>query len=224
MPTLNKVFLLGNLTRDPDLRGLPSGQSVCEMRMAITRRYISNGKEVDETCFVDVVVWGRSANNCKQFLTKGSQIMVEGRLQLDQWEDRNGGGQRSRLRVVADQIQFMNRKSPEGGNPYPPREGGYAPQNSYGAASGSYGAPNSYGRPDNGGYPPRDNYGRDNSYPPRDNGYEPRDNGGSYGRPDSGYESYSRSVNPPPQEEPMPPMPPQGDEGEGSGMVDDIPF
>ena len=73
MPTLNKVFLLGNLTRDPDLRGLPSGQSVCEMRMAITRRYISNGKEVDETCFVDVVVWGRSANNCKQFLTKGSR-------------------------------------------------------------------------------------------------------------------------------------------------------
>ena len=79
MPTLNKVFLLGNLTRDPDLRGLPSGQSVCEMRLAITRRYISNGKDVDETCFVDVVVWGKSANNCKQFLTKGSQIMVEGR-------------------------------------------------------------------------------------------------------------------------------------------------
>ena len=119
MPTLNKVFLLGNLTRDPDLRGLPSGQSVCEMRLAITRRYISNGKEVDETCFVDVVVWGKSANNCKQFLTKGSQIMVEGRLQLDQWEDRNGGGQRSKLRVVADQVQFMNRRPQEGGT-YPP--------------------------------------------------------------------------------------------------------
>ena len=215
MPTLNKVFLLGNLTRDPDLRGLPSGQSVCEMRMAITRRYISNGKEVDETCFVDVVVWGKSANNCKQFLTKGSQIMVEGRLQLDQWEDRNGGGQRSKLRVVADQIQFMNRRPAEGGTSYPPREGGYAPQNSYGAPQNNYG-------PRDNGYPVRDNYGRDNSYPPRDNGYEPRDNGGSYGRPDSGYDSYSRSVNPP-AEEPMPPMPPQGD-GEGSGMVDDIPF
>lgn len=217
MPTLNKVFLLGNLTRDPDLRGLPSGQSVCEMRMAITRRYISNGKEVDETCFVDVVVWGKSANNCKQFLTKGSQIMVEGRLQLDQWEDRNGGGQRSKLRVVAEQVQFMTRRSPEGGSTYPPREGGYAPQNSYGAPQNSYG-PRDNGYP-NGGYIPRDN-----SYAPRDNGYEPRDNGGSYGRPESGYDSYNRSVNPPPVEEAMPPMPPQGEEGDGNGMVDDIPF
>ena len=218
MPTLNKVFLLGNLTRDPDLRGLPSGQSVCEMRMAITRRYISNGKEVDETCFVDVVVWGKSANNCKQFLTKGSQIMVEGRLQLDQWEDRNGGGQRSKLRVVAEQVQFMTRRSPEGGSAYPPREGGYPPQNSYGAPQNSYG-PRDNGYPVNGGYVPRDN-----SYAPRDNGYEPRDNGGSYGRPESGYDSYTRSVNPPPMEEAMPPMPPQGDEGDGNGMVDDIPF
>jgi single-strand DNA-binding protein len=180
MASLNKVFLMGNLTRDPDLRGLPSGQSVCEMRMAITRRYISNGKEVDETCFVDVVVWGKSANNCKQFLTKGSQIMVEGRLQLDQCEDRNGGGQRSKLRVVAEQVQFMTRRSPEGGSTYPPREGGYAPQNSYGAPQNSYG-PRDNGYP-NGGYIPRDN-----SYAPRDNGYEPRDNGGSYGRPESGY-------------------------------------
>ena len=231
MPTLNKVFLLGNLTRDPDLRGLPSGQSVCEMRMAITRRYISNGKEVDETCFVDVVVWGKSANNCKQFLTKGSQIMVEGRLQLDQWEDRNGGGQRSKLRVVADQVQFMNRRPPEGGT-YPPREGGYgapggygAQQNGYGAQSNSYGAPqNNYGPRDN-GYPVRESYApRDNSYASRDNGYDSRDNGGSYGRPDGGYESYTRSVNPPPMEEAMPPVPSQNEEGENSGMVDDIPF
>ena len=227
MPTLNKVFLLGNLTRDPDLRGLPSGQSVCEMRMAITRRYISNGKEVDETCFVDVVVWGKSANNCKQFLTKGSQIMVEGRLQLDQWEDRNGGGQRSKLRVVADQVQFMNRRPPEGG--YPPREGGYGAPGNYGQSNGygqsnSYGQPNSYGQSNSYGAP-QNNYGpRDNSYTPRDNGYEPRDNGGSYGRPDGGDESYNRSVNPPPMEEAMPPVPPQGEEGENSGMVDDIPF
>ena len=112
MASLNKVFLLGNLTRDPDLRGLPSGQSVCELRLAVGRRYQnSNGQEIDDTCFVDVVVWGRSANNCKQFLSKGSQVMVEGRLQLDQWEDRNGGGTRSRMRVVAEQIQFMSRRN-----------------------------------------------------------------------------------------------------------------
>ena len=216
MPTLNKVFLLGNLTRDPDLRGLPSGQSVCEMRMAITRRYISNGKEVDETCFVDVVVWGKSANNCKQFLTKGSQIMVEGRLQLDQWEDRNGGGQRSKLRVVAEQVQFMNRRPPEGG--FPPREGGYAEGDSYGSPRNtSYTQQDmGYGSPRNTGYTQQEG-----PYAPR-GGYAPRDNG-TYGRPDSGYDSYSRSVNPPPAEEPMPPMPPQ-EGAEGTGMVDDIPF
>ena len=207
MPTLNKVFLLGNLTRDPDLRGLPSGQSVCEMRMAITRRYISNGKEVDETCFVDVVVWGKSANNCKQFLTKGSQIMVEGRLQLDQWEDRNGGGQRSKLRVVAEQVQFMTRRPADGGagNGYPsgPREGG------------SYES-----------YPPRDGYGpREGGYPPRDNyAGRPRDNEGSYGRNDGGYGSYGRSVNPQPPEEAMPPVPDQEGDQENNGSVDDIPF
>ena len=112
MASLNKVFLLGNLVRDPDLRGLPSGQSVCELRMAVSRRYVNgSGQETEETCFVDVVVWGKSAKNCKQYLAKGSQVMVEGRLQLDQWEDRNGGGMRSRLRVIAEQIQFMNRRS-----------------------------------------------------------------------------------------------------------------
>ncbi len=126
MASLNKVFLLGNLTRDPDLRGLPSGQSVCELRLAVGRRYTnSSGQEVDDTCFVDVIVWGRSANNCKQFLSKGSSVMVEGRLQLDTWEDRNGGGQRSRLRVVAEQVQFMSRRPTEGAPGAP--AGGFAP-------------------------------------------------------------------------------------------------
>ena len=202
MPTLNKVFLLGNLTRDPDLRGLPSGQNVCEMRLAITRRYVSNGKEVDETCFVDVVVWGKSASNCKQFLTKGSQIMVEGRLQLDQWEDRNGGGQRSKLRVVAEQVQFMNRRPAEGGTP-----GGYPQQ---GPREGGYG--------NGGGYPVREGYA------PREGNYPPRDNGGNYGRPDGGYDSYNRSVNPPPMEEAMPPVPDQEGGQDGEHLVDDIPF
>ncbi|MDR0932540.1 MAG: single-stranded DNA-binding protein [Victivallales bacterium] len=110
MASLNKVFLLGNLTRDPDLRALPSGKSVCEFGIAVNRRYLSNGQEIDEPCFVDIVVWGGSAENCKQYLEKGSQIMVEGRLQLDQWEDRNGGGKRSRLRVVAEQVQFLSRR------------------------------------------------------------------------------------------------------------------
>ena len=139
MASLNKVFLLGNLTRDPDLRGLPNGQNVCELRLAVSRRFQnSSGQDVEDTCFVDVVVWGRTAANCKQFLSKGSQVMVEGRLQLDQWEDRNGGGQRQRLRVVAEQIQFMNRR-PQGDGMQ--SNGGYAPraqQGDYSQAGGVY--------------------------------------------------------------------------------------
>ncbi len=133
MASLNKVYLLGNLTRDPDLRALPSGQSVCELGLAVSRRYVNNnGQEVEDTCFVDIVVWGRNAANCKQYLEKGSQVLVEGRLQLDQWEDRNGGGKRSRLRVVAEQIQFMNRRGDGGGG------GNYAaPQQQ----QGGYGRP-----------------------------------------------------------------------------------
>ena len=80
MASLNKVFLLGNLTRDPDLRGFPNGQSVCDLGLAVSRRFVSNGQEQEETCFVDVVVWGKVANNCRQYLSKGSQVMVEGRL------------------------------------------------------------------------------------------------------------------------------------------------
>lgn len=135
MASLNKVYLLGNLTRDPDLRGLPSGQSVCELRLAVSRRFVSgNGQESEETCFVDVVVWGKSAKNCKQYLAKGSPVLVEGRLQFDQWEDRNGGGTRSRLRVVAEQVQFIGSRRQQqddgGDNGYSssydqPRSNGY---------------------------------------------------------------------------------------------------
>lgn len=134
MASLNKVFLLGNLTRDPDLRGLPTGQNVCELRLAVSRRYVtSGGQEASDTCYVDIVVWGRSAANCKQFLSKGSQVLVEGRLQLDQWEDRNGGGQRSKLRVVAEQIQFMNRRRDDDSFP---GDGGGAPPSRYQGAPG----------------------------------------------------------------------------------------
>ena len=134
MASLNKVFLLGNLTREPDLRGFPNGQSVCDLRVAVSRRFTSNGQEQEETCFVDVVVWGKAAGNCRQYLSKGSQVMVEGRLQLDTWEDRNGGGQRSRLRVVAENIQFMSRRRDENQGGYP-QDGGYAQP---GAGQGGY--------------------------------------------------------------------------------------
>ncbi|MBE6388992.1 MAG: single-stranded DNA-binding protein [Lentisphaerae bacterium] len=144
MASLNKVFLLGNLTRDPDLRGFPNGQSVCDLRLAVSRRFTSNGQEQEETCFVDVVVWGKVANNCRQYLSKGSQVMVEGRLQLDTWEDRNGGGQRSRLRVVAENVQFMSRRRDDA----PAAAPGNYPQSGYqqsGFPQGNY---------QNSGFPP----------------------------------------------------------------------
>lgn len=109
MATLNKVFLLGNLARDPDLRGLDNGNSVCEMRLAVSRRYQMNGREVEETCFVGVIIYGKNALNCKQFLTKGSQIFAEGRLHLNCWESRDGD-KRSKLVVIAENVQFMNNR------------------------------------------------------------------------------------------------------------------
>ena len=146
MASLNKVFLLGNLTRDPDLRGFANGQNVCDLGLAVSRRFISNGQEQEETCFVDVVVWGKAASNCRQYLSKGSQVMVEGRLQLDSWEDRNGGGRRTKLRVVAENIQFMNRRREDGAG----QQGGYQ-QSGYQVQNGNnYQGANSYQQP--GGY------------------------------------------------------------------------
>ncbi len=105
---INKVLLMGNLTRDPDLRGLPGGQSVCELRMAVSRRYRdSNGQDAEEACFVDVAVGGQSATQCRQYLAKGRCVFVEGLLVFNQWEDRNTGEKRSRLRVVAEKISFV---------------------------------------------------------------------------------------------------------------------
>jgi single-strand DNA-binding protein len=115
MASLNKVFLMGNLTRETALRFTPGGAAVCEFGIAVNRRFVSNGQEKDETCFVDIVVWGKQAESCDRFLEKGSPVLVEGRLQYDQWEDRESGGKRSRLRVVAERVQFMSRGGAEGG-------------------------------------------------------------------------------------------------------------
>ena len=161
MASLNKVFLLGNLTREPDFRGLPSGQSVCTLGLAVNRRFMNNnGQEQEESCFVDVSVWGKAAQNCRQYLSKGSQVMVEGRLRWESWEDRNGGGRRSRLSVVAENVQFMSRRSREDNN---------------GDNNGGYSAPGqdsfSGNTPYQGGY-------QQNGFPPgNQNGYGvPQDN------------------------------------------------
>ena len=111
MASLNKVFLLGNLTRNPDLRGTPGGASVCELGLAVNRRYISNGLEKEEVVFIDVNAWGKIGESCHRNLTKGSQIMVEGRLTMDQWQDRNSGETRKKIIVTAENIQFLSSRN-----------------------------------------------------------------------------------------------------------------
>lgn len=115
MASLNKVLLIGNLTRDPEIRHTPKGTAVGDLALAINMVYRTpEGGEKEEVCYVDVVVWGRQAETCKDYLTKGSPIFVEGRLQLDQWESQQGE-KRSRLRVRADRVQFLGRSGGSGG-------------------------------------------------------------------------------------------------------------
>jgi len=110
MAYLNKVFLVGNLTRDPEVRYIPSGKAVADLGIAVNRRYKSaTGEEREDTCFVNVIVWGRQAELAGEYLKKGSSILVEGSLRMEQWESSNGE-KRSRLVVTAERIQFLDRQ------------------------------------------------------------------------------------------------------------------
>jgi single-strand DNA-binding protein len=108
MANLNKVMLLGNLTRDPELRHTPKGSAVADLGLAVNRKVQDgNGGWKDETTFVDVTVWGASAENANKYLTKGRGVFVEGRLQMDVWDDKATGQKRTKLKVVADNLQFL---------------------------------------------------------------------------------------------------------------------
>lgn len=108
MVAMNKVFLAGNLTRDPEVRYIPSGKAVADLRMAITRKFrMPNGDDRQETCYVDVVVWERQAETCGEYLKKGSPVLVEGSLRFEEWE--KNGEKRNRLSVTADRVQFLER-------------------------------------------------------------------------------------------------------------------
>ncbi len=108
MANLNRVFLAGNLTRDPEVRYIPSGKAVADLQMAINRKYkTATGENKEDTCFVGVVVWGRQAETAGEYLKKGSGVLIEGSLRYDQWE--TNGEKRNRLRVTADRIQFLDR-------------------------------------------------------------------------------------------------------------------
>jgi single-strand DNA-binding protein len=122
MASFNKVILVGNLTRDPELRYTPKGMAVAKIGLAVNRTWRSeSGEQKEEVTFVDVDIWGRTAENVGQYMRKGSPILIEGRLKLDQWDDKQTGQKRSRLGVTAETVQFLSS-----GN-RPPGDGGPAP-------------------------------------------------------------------------------------------------
>ena len=107
MANLNKVFLIGNLTKDPELRYTPSGTAVVNLRLATNRRFKDrNGELKEEACFLTVVVWSKQAETCNQYLRKGRPVFIEGRLQSRSWED-NSGQRRNVLEVRAERVQFL---------------------------------------------------------------------------------------------------------------------
>jgi len=141
MASLNKVFLMGNLTRDPEVRHTPKGTAVGDLAMAINLTYrAQDGTEKEEVCYVDVVVWGRQAETCRDYLSKGAPIFVEGRLQLDQWEGPEGE-KKSRLRVRADRVQFLSRGGAGGGGGRGARSEGGAGRDRSGESPASPKAP-----------------------------------------------------------------------------------
>jgi single-strand DNA-binding protein len=160
MASLNKVMLIGNLTRDAELRYIPSGSAVLEFRLAVSRKYKKpDGQEVEETCFVDVNLWGKRGEAVSQYLTKGKPLFVEGRLQLDEWDDKESGQKRSKLRVVAENIEFLGGRN-DG-------QGGGRSFESNGAPASASGAPNGGGQKNgySGGQRPNGNGGGNGGQP-----------------------------------------------------------
>jgi single-strand DNA-binding protein len=114
MANFNKVILVGNLTRDPELRYTPKGMAIAKVGVAINRSWTSeSGEKKEEVTFVDVDIFGRTAENVAQYMKKGRPILIEGRLRLDQWDDKQTGQKRSKLGVVGEVVQFLG--SPTGG-------------------------------------------------------------------------------------------------------------
>jgi len=139
MASLNKVMIMGNLTRDPEVRYTPKGQAVVDIGLAVNRRYKVENETREEVTFIDVTFWGRSAEIISQYMKKGRPLYVEGRLQLDSWEDKATGQKKSRLKVIGDEFQFLGGRdgAPGGGGspddddaPAPPRSSRPPQQNS----------------------------------------------------------------------------------------------
>ena len=116
MASFNQVILVGNLTRDPELRVTPKGTAICQFGLAVNRQFKDeSGQTRDETTFVDIEAWGKQGELVAKYLTKGSPALVQGRLKLDQWEDKQTQQKRSKLKVVLENVQFLSSRGAGGG-------------------------------------------------------------------------------------------------------------
>ena len=132
MANLNKVLLIGNLTRDPELRYIPSGTAVTDFGLAINNVWTGkDGQKHEDVTFVDVTLWARQAELASEYLTKGRSVFIEGRLQLDQWQDKEGQ-KRSRLRVVGERMQFLGPAPGRGGGEQADRKAAAPPAEDFG--------------------------------------------------------------------------------------------
>ena len=131
---INRVVLTGNLTRDPELRSLPSGMSVCNLRIASNTRRKDNstGEWVDKPNYFDVTVWGAQGENCAQYLAKGRPVAVDGRLEWREWDDKDTGKKRQSIDIIADSVQFLGSR--EGGE----NGGRFTPQSDVPADTGDF--------------------------------------------------------------------------------------
>ncbi len=139
MSSYNKVLLMGNLTRDPEVRYTPKGNAVTDLGLAVNRAYtLDSGEKREEVTFVDITVWGRQAELAGQYLHKGRSVFIEGRLQLDSWEDKNTGEKRNKLRVVCENMRFIgSRGDSQGREGAPIPAGGDSEASSYGSGPGT---------------------------------------------------------------------------------------
>ncbi len=111
MASFNKVLLLGNLTRDPEVRYTPKGSAVADLGIAVNRQYtLETGEKREEVTFVDVTFWGRTAEVAGEYLKKGRPVFIEGRLQLDTWDDKQSGQKRSKLKVIGETMQMLGTR------------------------------------------------------------------------------------------------------------------
>ena len=131
MASFNKVILLGNLTRDPEVRYTPKGTAVTDLGLAVNRTYTAdNGEKREEVTFVDVTFWGRTAEVAGEYLKKGRPVFIEGRLQLDTWDDKQSGQKRSKLKVIGENMQMLGAPRGAGGGGGGDEESSSAPRSS----------------------------------------------------------------------------------------------